>query len=188
MEKSSIYRTLQIASVVAIYVMTSIWASTAHVDMLSDTLTSINSLLVILAIVTILPYVCFKALGKLTTPPASRNINDSFDDALDDLLEVNNSAIATEKIKKEIKTMQYRGTRYKPEKYEPEKYKPESLPDQTIEVSDKSQPVIKYRGVEIEDSADKASQDVTDSFSTARKAQKSALPKERMKYRGSYLD
>ena len=184
MEKSSIYRTLQIASVVAIYVMTSIWASTAHVDMLSDTLTSINSLLVILAIVTILPYVCFKALGKLTTPPASRNIDDSFDD----LLEVNNSAIATEKIKKEIKTMQYRGTRYKPEKYEPEKYKPESLPDQTIEVSDKSQPVIKYRGVEIEDSADKASQDVTDSFSTARKSQKSALPKERMKYRGSYLD
>ena len=184
MEKSSIYRTLQIASVVAIYVMTSIWASTAHVDMLSDTLTSINSLLVILAIVTILPYVCFKALGKLTTPPASRNIDDSFDD----LLEVNNSAIATEKIKKEIKTMQYRGTRYKPEKYEPEKYKPESLPDETIEINDKSQPVIKYRGVEIEDSADKASQDVTDSFSTARKSQKSALPKERMKYRGSYVD
>ena len=179
MEKSSIYRTLQIASVVATYVMTSIWASAAHVDMLSDTLTSINSLLVILAIVTILPYVCFKALGKLTTPPASRNIDDSFDD----LLEVNNSAIATEKIKKEIKTMQYRGTRYKPEKY-----KPESLPDETIEISDKSQPVIKYRGVEIEDSADRASQDVTDSFSTARKSQKSALPKERMKYRGSYVD
>ncbi len=179
MEKSSIYRTLQIASVVVVYVVISIWASTAHVDMISDTLTSINSLLVILAIVIIFPYVCFQVFSKLTTPPASRNI----DDPLDDLLEVNNSAIATEKIKEEIKTMQYRGTRYKSEKYEPE-----SLPDETIEISKKSQPVIKYRGVAIKDSADSAAQDVTDSFSTARKSQKSALPKKRMKYRGSYLD
>ncbi len=175
MEKSSIYRTLQIASVVSVYVLTSIWASTAHVDILSEMLTSINSLLVILAIVTIFPYVCFKVFGKLTTPPASRNI--------DDLLEVNNSAIATENIQPEIKTMQYRGTRYKPEKYEPE-----SLTDETIETSKKSQSVIKYRGVAIKDNADGAAQEVTDSFPTARKSQKSALPKERMKYRGSYLD
>ena len=53
---------------------------------------------------------------------------------------------------------------------------------------DKAQPVIKYRGANVASIADESSQDFRDSLSAARESQKSAKPKERIKYRGSYVD
>ena len=50
-----------------------------------------------------------------------------------------------------------------------------------------SQPLIKYRGVSVI-GVDSSSQDLPDSFSTERDSQKSAKPKERIKYRGAYVD
>ena len=179
MKKSSIYRALQIASAVGIYSGISVWASTAHIHSISNMLTSLNSLLVILMIAAAFPYLCFKVLNKLTTPPSSRNLND--------LSKVNNSERTQNEInvsaKDNIEILQYRGTRYNPE-------------DLTINVINKvekkndniAEPVIKYRGAPIKNDPDGSASDGTDSFSKDRKSQKSAQPKERMKYRGSYLD
>ena len=74
MKKSVVYRTLQVASAVAVLSMLSIWASAKHVDVVSNILTEIDSLLVILAIAVALPYFCFKVLGKLYTPPKSTTL------------------------------------------------------------------------------------------------------------------
>ena len=177
MEKSFVYRIVQVASVVAVYSAISVWASEENVDLVTSAITNINSLLVILVIAAGLPHFCFKVLGKLYTPPVSRNLGNSSRDSSSDLDELN--AIADQDIEG---TMLYRGTRYKPE-------------DLTILINDKindkekddasSQPAIKYRGVII---TDKSSPDLTDSFSSEKNPQKSAKPKERMKYRGSYID
>ncbi len=50
------------------------------------------------------------------------------------------------------------------------------------------QPVIKYRGVSMANSSEESSQDLPDSFAALRDSQKSAKPKERIKYRGAYVD
>ncbi|MCY7331522.1 MAG: hypothetical protein LH649_02440 [Pseudanabaena sp. CAN_BIN31] len=178
MKKSSVYRTLQVAAAVAVYSAISVWASTKHVDIVTNTVTNINSLLVILAIAAGLPYFCFKVLGKLYTPPVSRNLDNSSRSGSSALDEDELNAIADQDIEG---TMLYRGARYKPEEL-------------TISINAKekndasSQPAIKYRGVSIENIADKSPPDLTDSLSTERNPQKSAKPKERMKYRGSYID
>jgi hypothetical protein len=182
MEKSFVYRMVQVAASVAVYSTISVWASTKHVDIVTNAVTNINSLVVILAIAAGLPYFCFKVLSKLYTPPVSRNPNNSSRASSSALSEDELNAIADQDIKG---TMLYRGTRYKPE-------------DLTIVIKNKindkeksapsSQPTIKYRGVSLANSADKSSPDLTDSFSTEKNPQKSAKPKERMKYRGSYID
>ena len=149
MKKSFINRTLKFASAITVYSATSVCASTNHIDIVSNTIANINSLLVILAISLALPYFCFKVLGKLYTPPASRNPENA----------VNN---------------------------------PDLNQDDLNEIADNDDPAtMRYRGVRIANSlnnADSSTEDVTDSFSSERKAQKSAKPKSRMKYRGSYID
>ena len=179
MKKSFVYRALQIATAIVVYSGTSIWASTAHIHSVSETLTSLNSLLVILAIAFVFPYFCFKVLGKLTTPPSSRNFNDFSEASNSERSEREKS----ENIQEEIEPFQYRGTRYNPE----------DLMTNVINNIDKknedvSQPVIKYRGAVIENSSEGSVSDEVDSFSKDRKSQKSAQPKERIKYRGSYVD
>ena len=175
MKKSVVYRTLQVASAVAVLSMISIWSSTKHVDIISNILTEIDSLLVILAIAVVFPYFCFKVLGKLYTPPKFRNTDKSSpsrnsetnQDKFDGMLE------------EEAEVMQYRGHRYKPEELQ--------VNNDQKNVSE-FQPVIKYRGVSIANSNDESSQDLPDSFSASRDSQKSAKPKERIKYRGAYVD
>ena len=181
MKKSFVSRAFQITSAVTVYSATNVWASTKHIDIVSSALTNVNSLLVILTIAFALPYFCFKAFGKLYTPPASQN--------LDNLSKARNSNFRQDELdaigNEVIETMQYRGIQYKNE----------DLANNTKKKGEKSQPVIKYRGINIENNANSLgsdsqsdSQKVTDSFSTERNSQKSAKPKERMKYRGSYVD
>ncbi|BBC23023.1 hypothetical protein [Pseudanabaena sp. ABRG5-3] len=179
MKKSSIYRTLQIAAAVTIYSVTSIWASENHVDIVSHTITNINTLLVILAIAVVFPYLCFKALGKIYTPPASRfrdeasRVNDVDSD------ENESNAIA---INKDLEIMQYRGIPYKPEDLVTKQ-----ATNQSNNQSDNSAPpVIKYRGAIITNSDTPST--TSDSLPSNQPIQKSAKPKERMKYRGSYID
>ncbi|WP_434685574.1 hypothetical protein [Pseudanabaena minima] len=174
MKKSVVYRTLQVASAAAVLSMLSIWSSTKHVDVVSNLLAEMGSLLVILAIAVALPYFCFKVLGKLYTPPKSRTTDQSSASATSPLNQDEFNEII-----EEAEVMQYRGNRYKPEELQ-------SNSDQT-NIS-QSQPVIKYRGVSIGNSADSSSQDLPDSFPASRDSQKSAKPKERIKYRGSYVD
>ena len=47
MKKSFIYRTLQVASAVTVFSMISMWAASNHIDIISDALTQIDSLLVL---------------------------------------------------------------------------------------------------------------------------------------------
>lgn len=178
MKKSSFYRVLQVSSAIAVYSATSIWASTAHVDVVSNTFASLNYLLVILTIAVGLPYFCFIALGKLTTPPSSRNFDESS--------RMSNSEFSQDQVfvQKEIETMQYRGTRYNLEDLKSNTIDKNIRPKNDLS----SQPVNKYRGAAIENSQDSSAKDVMDSFAQAKKSQKSAQPKERIKYRGSYLD
>ena len=144
-------------------------------DIVSDVLTEIDSLLVILAIAVALPYFCFKVLGKLYTPPISRNPDNLSKSRTSTLSEDNLDAIADQ----EFETMLYRGNRYNPE-------------DLIIDTNEnnfvKSQDEIKYRGVSVVPVEEMSAQDAADSFSKERNLQKSAKPKERMKYRGSYVD
>jgi len=180
MKKSFVSRALQITSGVAVYSATNVWASTKHIDIVSSALTSVNSLLVILAIAFALPYFCFKVFSKLYTPPASQNLNDLSKTRNPKLRQDELDAIGNEV----IETMQYRGIPYKNEDLA-------TNIKTNVKKGEKSQPVIKYRGVNIENDTnilDSDSQEVTDSFSTERNSQKSAKPKERMKYRGSYVD
>ncbi|PZO43721.1 MAG: hypothetical protein DCF19_03570 [Pseudanabaena frigida] len=180
MKKSFIKRTLQFASAITVYSATSVWASTNHVDIVSNTIANINSLLVILAIAFALPYFCFKVLGKLYTPPVSRNPDNAVNNP-----ELNQDELAIAD-NEDFATMQYRGSRYSAENLTVE---PSNI---NVEKNDRqAKPAIKYRGVSIANSVnntDSSTEDVTDSFSSERKAQKSAKPKERMKYRGSYID
>jgi len=183
MKKSLAYRTLQIAAAIAVYAAASVWASENHVEIVSQTITRINSLLVILAIALVFPYVCFKALSKLYTPPASRERENtqSFNDG-DNQDDTNN--LQTE-FDETWETMQYRGTRYKPEDLAAK-----SSNIATPNKNNDSKPVIKYRGAIInsEQNEDIASLETTDNSSKEQQPQKSAQPKERMKYRGSYID
>lgn len=172
MKKSFIYRTLQVASAVTVFSMISMWASSNHIDIVSDALTQIDSLLVILVIAVGLPYFCYNVLGKLYTPPKSRNPDKSSQSSASTL----NQEDFNEFFEEEIEVMQYRGNRYKPEDL--------AIKSDQKNV-DEDQPVIKYRGVSV---ANESSQDFRDSFSEARESQKSAKPKERIKYRGSYVD
>jgi hypothetical protein len=171
MKKSFIYRTLQVASAITVFSMISMWAASNHIDIISDALTQIDSLLVILVIAVGLPYFCFKVLGKLYTPPKSRNLDKSSQSVA--------SPLNQDEFNGDIEVMQYRGNRYRPE-------------DLAIKSDqkniDEAQPVIKYRGANVASIADESSQDFRDSLSAARESQKSAKPKERIKYRGSYVD
>jgi hypothetical protein len=174
MKNSFFYRTLQVASVVATYSVISIWASTKHVNSISNILTKIDSLLVILAIAVALPYFCFKVLGKLYTPPAFRNPDKSQSVSSEPSQDEFNGIV-----EEDSKVMQYRGNRYNPEE--------STINNETKNVSE-SQPVIKYRGVNVANIVNESSGDLPDSLSAARDSQKSAKPKERIKYRGSYVD
>jgi len=175
MKKSSFYRMFQVASAVAAFSMISIWASTKHIDIVSNILTEIDSLLVILAIAVALPYFCFKVLTKLYTPPILRNLDNLSKSGTSTLSEDELNAIADQ----DFGTMLYRGNRYNPE-------------DLMVKANENNliKPLndIKYRGVSVTPIEEISSQDATDSFSNERNSQKSAKPKERMKYRGSYID
>lgn len=119
-------------------------------------------------------------MGKLYTPPASR-----YPDSAVNNPEINQDDLAIAD-NEDLATMQYWGSRYSAENLtvEPSNINTENNDRQ-------AKPVIKYRGVSIANSvnnADSSTEDFTDSFSSERKAQKSAKPKERMKYRGSYID
>ncbi len=176
MKKSVFYRNLQVTSAVVAFLMISIWAFTKHIDIVSNVLTEIDSLLVILAIAVALPYFCFKVLGKLYTPPTSRNLDKSSKSGTSTLSEDELNAIADQ----DLGTMVYRGNRYNPEDLIVNTHK-----------NDLAQPQdeIKYRGVSVTPTEDISPQDAIDSsFSNERNPQKSAKPKERMKYRGSYID
>jgi hypothetical protein len=175
MKKSFIYRTLQVASAVTVFSMISMWASSKHIDIVSDALTQIDSLLVILVIAVGLPYFCFKVLGKLYTPPKSRNLDKSSQFATSSP----NQDGFNGTVEEEIEVMQYRGNRYKPEDL--------AIKSDQKNVSE-SPPVIKYRGANVANVSDESSQDLRDSFSVPNDPQKSAKPKERIKYRGSYVD
>jgi hypothetical protein len=174
MKKSFVNRSLQIASVVVVYSAISIWSSTSHVQTVTDAITSLNSLLVILAIAFGLPYFCFKVLAKLYTPPKLRN--------LDETLSRNSPKVGQddgEAIEQDLEAMQYRGTRYNPEDV------PISNNDEN---QSREQSVIKYRGASTTSDFEKSSQNPTESFASERESQKSAKPKDRIKYRGSYVD
>lgn len=184
MKKTLVYRVLQIASAVTLYAGTSIWASTNHVDIISNTITSINSLLVILVISALFPYLCFKALSKIYTPPASRFRNES---TLDQEAELNQGEIKVISIDKNVEKMQYRGT----------KYKADDLDIAQVNINNKNRdsvkPVIKYRGTSVDNSKNSNSvntsvSEQTDSLLADKQIQKPAKPKERMKYRGSYIE
>ena len=175
MKKSFIYRTLQVASAVTVFSVISMWASSNHIDIVSNALTQIDSLLVILVIAVGLPYFCFNVLGKLYTPPKFRNFDKSPQSGTSTLNQDEFDQLITEK----IEVMQYRGSRYKPEDL--------AVKSEQKNVS-QSQPVIKYRGANVVNIADESSQDLQDSLSVTRDSQKSAKPKERIKYRGSYVD
>jgi hypothetical protein len=175
MKKSVVYRTLQVASAVAVLSMLSIWSSAKHLDVVSNILTEIDSLLVILAIAVALPYFCFKVLGKLYTPPKFRNTDQSSPSSNSESNQDEFEAM----LRQDAEVMQYRGHRYKPDELQ--------VNSDKKDVSE-FQPVIKYRGVSIGNSADDSSQDLPDSFSASRDSQKSAKPKERIKYRGAYVD
>jgi hypothetical protein len=174
MKKSFIYRALQVASAVTVFSVISMWASSKHIDIVSDVLTEIDSLLVILVIAVGLPYFCYNVFGKIYTPPQSRNFDKSSQSGTSTLNQDEFNGI----IEKEIEVMQYRGNRYKPE-------------DITIKSDQKNVSVqtgIKYRGAIVTDITDEPSQELQDSFSATKGSQKSAKPKERIKYRGSYVD
>jgi len=175
MKKSVVYRTLQVALAVAVLSMLSIWSSTKHMDIVSNILTEVNSLLVILAIAVALPYFCFKVLGKLYTPPKSRNADQSSPSSNSGSNQDEFNAM----LGQDTEVMQYRGHRYKPE---------ELQVNSDQKNVNEFQPVIKYRGVSIANIADESSQDLPDSLVASRDSQKSAKPKERIKYRGAYVD
>lgn len=181
MKKSLVYRALQIASAVTVYAATAIWASTNHVDMVSNTITSINSLLVILAIAVVFPYLCFKALSKIYTPPASRFRNE---DTLGKETELDQDEITALLIDENLEKMQYRGTIYKADALDIAQLNISNENSNTVK------PIIKYRGTSIDnsDSLNTSASEQTDSLSPDRQIQKSVKPKERMKYRGSYID
>ncbi|MCA6575196.1 MAG: hypothetical protein IM537_11325 [Pseudanabaena sp. M57BS1SP1A06MG] len=176
MKKFLAYRTLQITAAIAVYTAASVWASENHVEIVSQMITRINSLLVILAIAFVFPYICFKALSKLYTPPLSRDLDDS-KSATDSVDNIQNEFDET------WETMQYRGNRYKPEDLEIK-----SSNAQIKQNTTKS--VIKYRGAIINSDQNEGatSAEVSDNLSKECQPQKSAQPKERMKYRGSYID
>ncbi len=175
MKKSFIYRTLQVASAITVFSMISMWASSNHIVIVSDVLTQIDSLLVILVIAVGLPYFCYNVLGKLYTPPKFRNLDKSsqFSTSTPNQDGFNGT------VEEEIEVMQYRGNRYKSEDL--------AIKSDQKNV-DEAQPVIKYRGANVANIADESSQDFRDSFSVSKDSQKSAKPKERIKYRGSYVD
>jgi type III secretory pathway component EscV len=174
MKKSFVNRSLQIASVIAVYAAISIWSSTAHVHIINDAITSLNSLLVILAIALGFPYFCFNVLAKLYTPPKSRNLDETSKPSSTKVGQNDSEAIG-----QDLESMQYRGTRYNQENM-PIANKNQKQPSE--------QPVIKYRGASITNDLEKSSQNSTESFASERESQKSAKPKERIKYRGSYVD
>jgi|JFJP01.1.fsa_nt_gi hypothetical protein len=181
MKNSFVYRTVQVVSLVVVYAMASVWASTNHVDNISNLLTNVDSLLVILAIAVVLPYLCFKALSKIYTPPVSRSRNE---DPLGKEMGLNQDEIAAFSTDEDLEKMQYRGTLYKPD---------DVVIRQTNMRNENS--VIKYRGAIIDADIGNSDRNLNnsvsepaDSLSPDGQSQKSAKPKERMKYRGSYVD
>ncbi|OIP73286.1 MAG: hypothetical protein AUK48_10225 [Oscillatoriales cyanobacterium CG2_30_44_21] len=170
MKKSFIYRSLQAAIAVAVCALLVLWVSTTSDNAVLEVVTELDSLAVIVAIAFVFPYICFKALSKLYTPPVSRN-NGKLDaveaiSSQDDL-----EAIAANK----LATMQYRGNSY--------------VAEVTKSEAQFAPVAIKYRGVSIEPEVKAqpdSDQDVI--FFAERELQKSAKPKERIKYRGSYVD
>ena len=172
MKKSVVYRTLQVASAVGIYSVVSVWASKNHVNIVSSVLTQIDSILVILAIAVALPYFCFKVLSKLYTPPISSSSEQSSKDA---------TATFDQDELQAQQDMFYRGTAYN------------SAESRTTSANDRQsvtnpQPAIKYRGASVISNAEASLPEKENQFSAERAEQKPAKPKERIKYRGSYVD
>jgi hypothetical protein len=170
MKKSVVYRTLQVASAVAVYSAISVWASTSHVSFVSDILTWIDSFLVILVVAVAFPYFCFKVFNNLYTPP---NLEKSSKSDIANISE-DEFKVATD--------MSYRGT-----PYQPIASKLSDAPTNGDRQSNESPAPIKYRGASVL-ADDNSSSKTEELFSTERATQKTAKPKERIKYRGSYVD
>lgn len=179
MKKSFVLRSLQVVLAVSIYSATYIWAANTHAGSVFSILNGLDEFLLVLALAVIFPYLCFKGLSKLTTRP----------DSLDEEKLPKSKAIDQDLDSDiDLKTMQYRGIAYYPDGSE-------SLPASS-DVADEPRvvTVTKYRGVQIGDpniestSDSKDSSAISTSFAEERQQQKSARPKERIKYRGAYID
>ena len=186
MKKSFVFRSLQVATAVSVYSAIYIWASNAHLGSVFSVLNGLDEFLLVLALAVIFPYICFKGLSKLTTPPKS--LKDRDQRSKSNPTDPEQDSLGDEQIDTDFKTMQYRGTSYYPDGSE-------NLEINTVTSSRlRVTPVTKYRGVEISDtdegsaSADPVNLDVNKSFGDERQQQKSARPKERIKYRGAYID
>ncbi|NUN65764.1 hypothetical protein HCU40_13635 [Pseudanabaena biceps] len=181
MKKSFFYRILQVALAIALGSMMSVWAYTSHDEFVFSLLSEIDSLIVILVIAVALPYFCFKVLGKLYTPPVSRDVSKS-----SKVNQTGSNLDTSEAITQDVSLMRYRGIVYQPEEV---KLNLDNSGGVSKSEDLKTSTVIKYRGVSIE-TGDKEQNNAEtgDTFETERRSQKSAKPKERIKYRGSYVD
>ncbi len=178
MKKSFFYRTLQIACILAAYSAIYIWASTTHVEPIYSILTDIDSLLVSLAIAIALPFVCFKVLRKLYTPPKSLQQQDLSKSK--SRVTASESSLDTDE--QDFETMQYRGMRYNPEELTASL----DLPKQQSVDATERKTVIKYRGVSIE--SENKSQNTSASEPTPQNQEIKQKVKQRIKYRGAYID
>jgi hypothetical protein len=178
MKKSFVYRTLQVAGVIAAYSALYIWASTTHAQPIYSILNSLDTLLVSLAIAVALPIFCFKVLRKLYTPPKSLQLQD--------LPKSNNRATASESLldtdELDFATMQYRGMRYQPEELTTSL---DLTKQQGVDNGERKN-VIKYRGVSVE--SDNKSSDSSVSEPVPQKQETELKVKQKIKYRGAYID
>ncbi|MDX2254553.1 MAG: hypothetical protein NW214_03465 [Pseudanabaenaceae cyanobacterium bins.39] len=189
MKNPFVYRALQITSVLTIYSVVYIWASTAHVEIVSEILDSLDSLLLALAIAVILPVICFKVLSKLANRPAFLDRQANVSSPSKFVSTSDQGSADSEDIDPNL--MQYRGIWYKPEDIASDTA---SQADQSDEGNSHSEEapnvnrksVVKYRGVDVEISNSKASDPSNETTQDAPNVPKSA--KTRVKYRGAYLD
>lgn len=178
MKKSFVYRTLQVAGVIAAYSALYVWASTTHAQPIYSILTDLDTLLVSLAIAVALPIFCFRVLRKLYTPPKSLQLQD--------LPRSKNGAAASEisldADELDSKTMQYRGMRYQPEELTTSL---DLTKQQGVDNAERKT-VIKYRGVSVE--SDNKSLDSSASEPAPQKQETELKVKQKIKYRGAYID
>jgi hypothetical protein len=187
MKKSSFYRALQVASILTVYSVLYIWASTAHVEIVSEILDSLDSVLLSLAIAVVLPVICFKVLSKLANRPAFLDRQPSSTSI--------SKAVATQDLDQglaeyeDANLMQYRGIWYKPEDLTSD-----AAPTSNLDTAEDDTPinhklVVKYRGVDVEISASNPEINKAMEPNINPSAQTSAeIKKTRVKYRGAYLD
>lgn len=182
MNKSFVYRTVQVAGVIAAYSALYIWASTTHAQPIYSILTDLDTLLVSLAIAVALPFFCFKVLRKLYTPPKSLKLQDPS--------QPKNTVTALENAldaAPDFETMQYRGMRYNPEELTASL----ELPKQQSADMTERKTVIKYRGVSIDtenNSQNNNPSNTEDSSPASPNQETTQKVKPRIKYRGAYID